>query len=92
LFSSCSLHRPSRPRPIAPWRNGCRAGGSVVVEGAYAGLDITQLPAGEFHVRTVNLVATTVKPKDFQRLSGLDHLKELYVSGRTWHSRRRQRR
>ena len=72
-------------RGVAEWV--LRAGGTVVTEGGRAEIrDITQLPVGEFRVRAVNLVATTLKPKDFQRLAALDHLKQLYISGRTWHS------
>ena len=64
-----------------------RSGGSVSVEGGRAEVwDLTQLPAGDVQVRAVNLVATTLKPKDFERLGHLDHLRSLYVSGRTWHS------
>src|SRR5438132_2383555 len=72
-------------RGVAEWV--LRAGGSVSVEGGRAEIwDITQLPAGDVQVRAVNLVATTLKPKDFERLGHLDHLRELYVSGRSWHS------
>src|SRR5436190_6864118 len=72
-------------RSTAEWV--LRAGGSVVVEGGRAEIwDIAQLPAGEVQVQAINLVATTLKPKDFERLGHLDHLRRLYVSGRTWHS------
>src|SRR5437660_2814820 len=84
LIAACGMATAS-DRAVAEWV--VRAGGSVVVEGGRAEIwNVTALPAGELHLRTVNLVATTLKPADFARLGGLDRLKQLYVSGRTWHS------
>ena len=44
------------------------------------------LPDHDFKVTGVNLVPVLVDPPEFKRLAGLAHLKELYVSGRSWHS------
>src|SRR6476646_2024655 len=71
-------------RTAAEWV--LRAGGSVILDGHSEIWDIAQLPAGELHVRAVNLLATTLKPNDFARLRALPDLRELFVSGRTWHS------
>src|SRR5437867_3275916 len=72
-------------RAVAEWVLRC--GGSVVLEGSDARIwDLAALPAGDLRLRTVNLVSVVLEPSEFQRLSGLSHLKELYVSGRTWHS------
>src|SRR5215471_14096390 len=55
-------------RGVAEWV--LRAGGSVSVgDGRPEVWDITQLPAGDVQVRAVNLVATTLKPKDFELYS-----------------------
>jgi len=72
-------------RAVAKWV--LRLGGSVVVHGSRVriwGLD--QLPAGEFQLHTVNLVPLDVEPSQMKRLSGLRQLRELYISGRSWHS------
>src|ERR1051326_5038287 len=71
-------------RTAAEWV--LRSGGSVVLDGRSEIWDIAQLPAGELHVRAVNLLATTLKPNDFAKLREIGDLRELFVSGRTWHS------
>src|SRR6185295_11652042 len=71
-------------RTVAEWV--LRMGGSVSVDGSRAPVrEITRLP-GDFRLTGINLVPITVSPPEFQRLAGLTNLKELYVSGRTWHS------
>src|SRR5260370_13489941 len=85
IIAALSGTAAASDRSAAEWV--LRAGGSVELEGGRAEIwEITKVPAGEVHIRAVNLLATTLKPKDFERLSHLDHLRELYVSGRTWHS------
>src|SRR5690242_11913313 len=85
IIAAMSSVAAASERSVAEWI--LRAGGSVVVEDGPAEIwDIAQLPAGDIQVRAINLVATTLKPKDFEHLSHLGHLRELYVSGRTWHS------
>src|SRR5262245_35379737 len=72
-------------RAVAEWV--LRMGGSVSLDGEHRPIwEITKLPEKNFNVTSINLVPISVSPPEFQRLSGLTHLKELYVSGRTWHS------
>src|SRR5687767_9620610 len=73
-------------RAVARWV--IRMGGSVAVEGDRRRIwNITELPAGNFRLHTINLVGVYIEPADTERLSKLAHLKELHLSGRTWHSR-----
>ncbi len=73
-------------RPVAEWV--LRVGGSVKLEGNPAEIrDLTRLPSGDFYIEAVNLADTLMEPRELKRLSGLTHLKELYLCGRTWHSR-----
>src|SRR5262245_57610742 len=85
LLLGFSLVVLANDRPIAEWV--LRMGGSVVVEGGRIRIhQLDDLPPGELRLHTVSLINTVVPPKDFERLSSLVHLKELYISGRTWHS------
>src|SRR5262245_34470492 len=70
-------------REIAEWV--IRQGGRVILEGARAPIgDVAQLPAGEFRITGVDLVGTLIEPKDLEKVSGLTHLKELYLPGPIW--------
>src|SRR6185503_3625286 len=72
-------------RAVAEWV--LRMGGSVSIDGSRAPVhEIARLPDRDFQLTGVNLVPVTVNPPEFQRLSGLSNLKELYVCGRTWNS------
>ena len=72
-------------RAAASWV--LRLGGSVRLHGGREWVrDLAQLPAGDIRVHTVNLVPLVVEPAEFERLSGLPDLRELFLSGRTWHS------
>src|ERR1700722_16537251 len=73
-------------RPAAEWV--LRMNGSIVVEGDPKPIwDVAKLPSKDFHIAIVNLTDSWIEPADLKILSGLTHLKELYLSGRTWHSR-----
>src|SRR5260370_4420694 len=73
-------------RSVAEWV--LRVGGSVVVEGQRSSIwDISRLPAKDFALAAINLTDVLMEPDDLQKLSGLSHLKELYLCGRTWHNR-----
>src|SRR5215510_996043 len=62
-------------------------GGSISIESARSPVwQIRDRPDRDFKLTAINLVPVTVDPPEFKRLAGLAHLKELYVSGRTWHS------
>jgi len=72
-------------RAAAEWV--VHVGGSVTFEtGPPAIRDIAAFPAGPVWLKAVDLVSVVIPPEDLQRLSGLTHLRELYLSGRTWHS------
>ena len=89
-FFSLRFQRLSAPafasdRTVAEWV--LRMGGSVSVDGARTPIwQVRDLPDQDFKVTGVNLVPVLVDPPEFKRLAGLAHLKELYVSGRSWHS------
>lgn len=84
LFFLASMLTAS-DRQTAEWV--LRLGGTVVLHGNSQRIhDVTQLPAGEFRLHTVNLVPLILQPAEFARLAGLSELRELYISGRTWHS------
>ena len=69
---------------VAEWV--LRSGGSVTVEGGSPIRDLQQLPDGPVRLRTVDIVSIVVAPAEFERFSAVPHLRELYLSGRTWHS------
>src|SRR3954466_4070782 len=72
-------------RTLAEWV--LRMGGSVNVNDVRRPVwKVAELPDTDFRLTAINLVPVTVDPPEFQRLAGASHLKELYVSGRTWHS------
>src|SRR3712207_5455459 len=72
-------------RAVAEWV--LRSGGSVAFAGDSRFIrDIAGIPAGPVRLRSVDLVSVVVAPDDLKRLTGLTHLRELYLSGRTWHS------
>ena len=73
-------------RPAAEWV--LRMDGSIVVEGDPKPIwDVANLPSKDFHIEAVNLTDSWIEPDDLKILTGLTHLKELYLSGRTWHNR-----
>ncbi|HZO52773.1 MAG TPA: hypothetical protein VFB63_08655 [Bryobacteraceae bacterium] len=60
-----------------------RAGGSVIVEGSPRRYwNVGDLPRPDFRLHTVNLVGVLMDPGEFEKLRGLAHLRELYMSGR----------
>src|SRR5689334_14521900 len=70
-------------RDIAEWV--IRQGGRVILEGdRHPIADVVQLPAGELRITGIDLTGTLIDPKDLEKLSGLAHLKELYLPGPIW--------
>ena len=70
-------------REVAEWV--IRQGGRVILESDRKPIaDVTQLPAGEVRITGVDLTGTLIDPKDLEKLSGLIHLKELYLPGPIW--------
>lgn len=81
-FLLVSLSVLATDRPVAEWviRQGGRvmAGGEPIAE-------LRNLPAAEpLNLTGVDLYGTIIEPKDLERLSGLKHLKELYLPGPSW--------
>jgi internalin A len=73
-------------RSVAEWV--LRVGGSVVLEGDRTPIwDVARLPAKDFQIQAINLIDVLMEPDELKNLSGLANLKELYLCGRTWHSR-----
>lgn len=72
---------PLPDRAVAEWV--LRAGGSVIVEGSPRRYwNVGDLPRPDFRLHTVNLVGVLMDPGEFEKLRGLAHLRELYMSGR----------
>src|SRR5688500_7437996 len=71
-------------RALAEWV--LHAGGSVTLDGGSPVRDVADLPSGPVRLRAVDVVSIMIAPTDFKRLSAAPHLRELYLSGRTWHS------
>ena len=42
------------------------------------------LPAGDFHIASIDLTAAVMHPVELRKLEGLTHLRELYLPGRIW--------
>src|SRR5437763_35841 len=73
-------------RSVAEWV--LRVGGSVTLQGDHTPIwDVARLPAKDFQIEAVNLIDVAMEPDELKNLSGLASLKELYLCGRTWHSR-----
>src|SRR5437762_2205706 len=81
--------QPASPdRIVAEW--AVRMGGSVVLEGQRKPItDLSELPATDFYVHTLNFSGITQWASsledEMKRLPPLSHLKEVYVNGRLWY-------
>ena len=85
---SCLAQEVSPDRMVAEW--ALRLKGTVVLEGQTRPVsEITELPASDFQIHTLNLVGMTFWANGLQdelsRLPALPHLKELYLNGRLWY-------
>src|SRR5258708_6383648 len=70
-------------RDVAAWT--LFIGGELVLEGGDRRIhDVSELPAGDFKIRILDLTGTLVEPPDLARLSALDALRELYLAGPSW--------
>ena len=70
-------------RAVAQWI--IRLNGSVTLEpNAEPVRDLAKLPAADFHIVGIDLTGTLVEPEQLFRLSGLAHLRELYLPGPMW--------
>ena len=83
----CLVSSPLRAEPldrqVAEWV--ILMGGSVRLEGQAERIrEVTELPAGDFHLELVDLVGTNILPPDLQWLTGLTRLKTLNLPGPMW--------
>src|SRR5271155_727574 len=70
-------------REVAEWV--LRWEGSLILEGSNAPIrDVFQLPAGEFHITSIDLSAAVMRPVELRELEGLTHLRQLYLPGKIW--------
>lgn len=68
------------PHEAAEWV--IRSGGNVQIAGHGGAIrDLSQLPDGKITVLAVDLIGTTIDPKDLWKLSGLTELRELLLPG-----------
>src|SRR5262245_57297163 len=85
LLAAATRAETAADRAVAEWV--LRLGGSVVVEGATDEVwDLAALPRTDFRLRAVNLIGVILEPEEIGRVAKVPHLKELYLSGRFWHS------
>src|SRR4051812_1681253 len=70
-------------RQTAEWV--VRQGGRVMINGERRSRgEVSELPAGDLQLTGVDLLGTTISPKELQRLTGLTGLRELYLPGAIW--------
>src|SRR6202162_2384487 len=76
-------------REVAEWV--LRWEGSLILEGAPQNVsggqpirDVFQLPAGDFHIASIDLSAAVMRPVELRELEGLTHLRQLYLPGKIW--------
>ena len=75
-FTACACW--ASDRPVAEWI--LRQGGRIIVEGDKQPISrLSDLPAADFRIATVDLVGTLVAPEEIQRLAPLDQLRELLL-------------
>ncbi len=59
--------------------------GSLILEGSNTPIrDVFQLPAGDFHIASIDLTAAVMHPVELRKLEGLTHLRQLYLPGKIW--------
>ena len=81
LFAAAA--QAATEREVAEWV--LRWEGSLILEGSNAPIrDLSLLPAGDFHIASIDLTATVMHPVELRKLEGLTHLRQLYLPGRIW--------
>ena len=70
-------------REIAEWV--IRWEGRVILEGSRQPItDISQIPAGNFEITSIDLTGAVMLPAELEKLTGLTTLRELYLPGPIW--------
>lgn len=88
LAPAARAQQASPDRVVAEWM--LRMGGSVVLEGQQHSIsDVSELPASDFTIHTLNFTGITqwalALQDEMQRLPPLKHVKEVYINGRLWY-------
>src|SRR5215475_11740257 len=80
LLSAAIITHAATDRDAAEWV--IRKGGRVMVDGARQPIAaLSGLPPGAFRVTGVDLTGTVMEPKELDHLTGLEHIRELYLPG-----------
>ncbi|MES1258860.1 MAG: hypothetical protein ABUS51_10535, partial [Acidobacteriota bacterium] len=83
LFLALSSVLAAMERDVAEWV--IRQGGRVTINGQRRALaQLSELPSGELQLTGVDLLGTTIDPKELVRFSSLTGLKELFLPGASW--------
>jgi Gluconolactonase len=70
-------------RQAAEWIIG--QGGRVMLDDGRRPISkLAELPSTEFRITGVDLMGTIIEPKQLEQISGLRHVKELYLPGASW--------
>ena len=83
IFVFSMAAQAASEREVAEWV--LRWEGTVVPEGAAAPIrNISELPAGDFHIEAIELTGGVMHPAELKKLEGLTHVRELYLPGPIW--------
>src|SRR5215475_10929678 len=89
LAAPC-LHAADADREVAFW--ALRMGGWVTLEGSPRRIsDVTGLPAADFRIVVLNMVASNMHPPHMEAFGKLTALRELYLPGPMWNPRAESR-
>src|SRR5665213_216919 len=83
LFIFSFAAQAATEREVAEWV--LRWEGSILLEGSTVPVkDVSQLPAGDFHIAAIDLTAGVMHPAELVKLQDLTHVRELYLPGPFW--------
>jgi len=83
LIFSAAAQAAATERDVAEWV--LRWEGSLILEGSNTPIrDVFHLPAGDFHIVSIDLTAAVMRPVELRELAGLKHLRQLYLPGKIW--------
>ena len=86
--SAADVRPEATEERVAAW--AISKGGSVTLHGPeeHGSTEqisvVTELPAGDFRIHTINLMGALVEPKELARLDGLADLRALHLPGTMW--------
>jgi len=83
LLLATALAQAASDREIAEW--AIRWEGRVTVDGSRQPIfDVSQIPAGAFHITGIDLTGSVMLPAELEKLQGLLTLRDLYLPGPVW--------